>query len=163
MKAMNQPQLTKICKSCNTEFTLDNYSKGQGKYKKANVCKQCDSVARVARYKNYSEDRRKELQRRNRVNHYKVNYNLPQYVAEQLANNRVGQCQICSKVSNLVVDHCHNTNIVRGLLCDSCNKMLGHSFDNPDVLTKAANYLKDNVMINHEDILDIIDTPEEAE
>ena len=160
---MNQNLLTKKCKTCNTEFTLDNFNKGQGKYKKANICKQCDSEARVERYKNYSNERKQELQRRNRVNHYKATYNLPQYVAEKLANNRVGQCQICSKVTNLVVDHCHNTDIVRGMLCHSCNKMLGHSFDNPEVLLKAAKYLKDNVMISHDEILNVIDTPEEAE
>lgn len=35
-------------------------------------------------------------------------------------------CQICHKTdSRLVIDHCHTTGIVRGLLCHYCNTRLG--------------------------------------
>lgn len=56
-----------------------------------------------------------------------------------------GLCSICggeNKVRALAVDHCHRTENVRGLLCDSCNLLLGAARDNPAVLRRAAQYLE---------------------
>lgn len=62
-----------------------------------------------------------------------------------------GVCAICNrpetgnrygKTRLLAVDHCHETGMVRGLLCSSCNPMLGYAKDNIAVLEKAATYLK---------------------
>ena len=39
------------------------------------------------------------------------------------------------------VDHDHETGAVRGLLCNGCNIVLGHAYDNPEVLKNLANYL----------------------
>jgi len=40
------------------------------------------------------------------------------------------------------LDHCHTTNKVRGILCPSCNKGLGHFKDNTKLLTNAIVYLE---------------------
>ena len=42
---------------------------------------------------------------------------------------------------NLEVDHCHNTGVIRGLLCERCNKGLGLFRDKTDVLRTAIQYL----------------------
>lgn len=42
----------------------------------------------------------------------------------------------------LVVDHCHTTGEVRGLLCHNCNRALGLLKDDTEVLTRAIDYLK---------------------
>jgi hypothetical protein len=57
-----------------------------------------------------------------------------------------GSCKICkTHESNLkrklFVDHCHTTGSVRGLLCQSCNTMIGNAKDNILVLQAAINYL----------------------
>jgi len=41
----------------------------------------------------------------------------------------------------LAVDHCHNTNKVRELLCSACNILLGKAKDNISILQSAINYL----------------------
>lgn len=42
----------------------------------------------------------------------------------------------------VAADHDHATGQPRGILCNTCNSMLGHAHDNPDVLEKGAAYLR---------------------
>jgi len=61
-----------------------------------------------------------------------------------------GKCKICNTdkelgtVNGLLVDHCHTTNKVRGLLCNRCNSGLGHFEDNLELLNNAIEYIKHN-------------------
>lgn len=42
------------------------------------------------------------------------------------------QCQMCGTGERLCVDHCHTRKVVRGMLCDSCNRMVGsHENETP--------------------------------
>jgi len=54
-----------------------------------------------------------------------------------------GRCAVCRAPERGVfnVDHDHATGRVRGLLCNSCNRMIGHSHDSPERLMAAARYL----------------------
>lgn len=51
----------------------------------------------------------------------------------------------CSKELDLHVDHNHTTGEIRGLLCGLCNRGLGSFFDDPELLSKAIQYLVDGV------------------
>jgi len=60
-------------------------------------------------------------------------------------------CAICNQVgfkldpaskNLLVVDHCHATGKVRGLLCHNCNRALGLLKDNKANLVRALDYLE---------------------
>ena len=65
-----------------------------------------------------------------------------------------GACAICkmpetvkwsggsSNAKWLAVDHCHQTMVVRGLLCASCNNGLGRFNDDPERLRAAADYIE---------------------
>lgn len=51
-------------------------------------------------------------------------------------------CAICSSTDRLVIDHCHATGVVRGVLCSECNLGVGKFRDSPDLLRNAAHYLE---------------------
>lgn len=60
------------------------------------------------------------------------------------------QCALCRtpfspdfKNTRPHVDHCHSTNVIRGLLCHRCNAGIGHFRDDPELLVRAAAYLKE--------------------
>ena len=53
----------------------------------------------------------------------------------------VKECVICGSEEKLVVDHDHKTGAIRGMLCNHCNRGLGHFRDDPDLLEFAAQYL----------------------
>lgn len=40
------------------------------------------------------------------------------------------------------VDHCHETNKIRGLLCGKCNTLLGNAADSIEILEASIEYLQ---------------------
>lgn len=59
-----------------------------------------------------------------------------------------GTCFICQRATGvrkrLSVDHCHETGIVRGLLCSTCNsRVLGHLRDEIEAFERAIDYLNE--------------------
>ena len=55
-----------------------------------------------------------------------------------------GLCVICGlppKDDKLVVDHDHETGIIRGIICRRCNLGLGHFNDDPALIARALEYL----------------------
>jgi hypothetical protein len=82
-----------------------------------------------------------------KVNYQKLRllrYNLSPEQHAQMLLDQKGVCAICEQLPKgkrpLVVDHDHNTDAVRGLLCYGCNRAIA-ILDNPSLLTKAQAYL----------------------
>ena len=54
-------------------------------------------------------------------------------------------CAVCKSLEpnggKWVVDHCHRSGNLRGILCDWCNRALGLMLDKPEVALSAAEYL----------------------
>lgn len=69
---------------------------------------------------------------------------LREYRAMLVEQN--GSCAICAgppvRAKAYDVDHDHVTGDVRGLLCNSCNQMLGHARDRIETLLAGAEYLR---------------------
>lgn len=51
------------------------------------------------------------------------------------------ECVICGSAEKLVVDHDHATGHIRGMLCNHCNRGLGHFRDDPMLLEFARVYI----------------------
>jgi Recombination endonuclease VII len=60
----------------------------------------------------------------------------------ELQNNKCFICQKPSLSKNLAVDHEHKTGLIRGLLCNMCNRALARFNDNSLLLQRAAIYLE---------------------
>lgn len=72
-------------------------------------------------------------------------YGLSRKEYDRLLTESGGRCRICKVRSNdLVVDHDHDTNEIRGLLCRLCNIGIGYFKvkDDPRRLRAAADFLE---------------------
>jgi len=85
----------------------------------------------------------KKEKRRNSARKWR--YGITKEMFEAMVNERHGKCDICHKVPSgkrktLQIDHDHKTNLIRGLLCNSCNMALGKFGDTPDMITSLVAY-----------------------
>jgi hypothetical protein len=82
----------------------------------------------------------------NRADNLWVSYGIKMADWYQMLEQQAGACAICKTVTepkDLVTDHCHATNKVRGLLCNPCNMAIGLFRDNADVMRQAATYVEE--------------------
>lgn len=97
--------------------------------------------ALLASKRDYYHNRNGKIKTRAWFLKNKYNLTLEQYDLMLAAQD--GKCRICACISttNLHVDHDHATGKVRGLLCSSCNTMIGLAKENPKILEGAIEYL----------------------
>lgn len=147
----------------------DEQKKRRRELYRAWVAKNRDRVRKISREskarskaKNPEEWRRKSRERsrdyfarnRERQLNYNRKANLKRHygmAVEEYESMRAAQggcCAICgidsesSLFKRLYVDHDHDTQIIRGLLCYRCNASLGQFGDNLKGLQKVLDYLK---------------------
>ena len=83
----------------------------------------------------------------------KHNYGISPEEYRKKAKKQKNRCALCGKkethkdsrsgkIRELSVDHNHETDGIRGLLCGNCNRGLGMFKDDPRLLLKAIQYLK---------------------
>ena len=100
-----------------------------------------------------TKEDRQQYYRKTRNEHYWRNlrnkYGLSQDEFFGLLDMQEHSCALCKdpfkslRQPNLHIDHCHETNQVRGLLCMKCNVGLGMLGDNVEGLTRALAYVKE--------------------
>lgn len=70
-------------------------------------------------------------------------YKITEDEFRAIAEGQRGMCAVCRRIpKRLVVDHDHETDVVRGLLCDGCNSALGNFGDTIEGLERAIEYLR---------------------
>lgn len=99
------------------------------------------STARVRRWK-------LENPERNRCHQLKTKYGITLEERNQMFEDQGKKCACCGATESKqwCVDHCHETGVVRGILCNLCNTGLGKLGDNVEGLEKALEYLKNSIV-----------------
>ncbi len=144
---------TKLCSRCleekpRSEYYIDRRGTPRGR------CKACCSHVYkskyqqdTGKYKRRSEEYRKKNPERyhqcNRDLALRRNYGITLEQYDLMYHEQEGACGLCGREDpKLMVDHCHDTNKIRGLLCRSCNTGLGSLGDDIPGLERAIMYLK---------------------
>lgn len=68
-------------------------------------------------------------------------YGLTEEQYASMLASQGGRCALCGEEKKLHVDHCHDTNKVRGLLCMDCNTGIGKLKHDPELLRRALTYV----------------------
>lgn len=97
-------------------------------------------------YRAYYRDRARNRRHEIRWEHIKRAFGLSREQWESIFTLQGNKCAICPATepgrTNWHTDHCHETNVVRGILCGNCNAGLGLFDDNEDTLIAAAAYVR---------------------
>ncbi len=104
-------------------------------------------------YKKYYATNRERIRISTRDSQLKCRYGLTVETRDALLTSQNGACPICaSEIAfpgspsegkrRAVVDHCHKTGKVRGVLCSEDNAVLGLGGDSVDTLRAAIAYLE---------------------
>ena len=142
----------KTCNKCGVTKALTDFHKNiKGKQGRATECKPCRRLSRQHTWATNPEYV-KQTNKTTRNSQLLTKYGIGSEVYDKMKEDCNNLCQCCGKPETataygktrlLAVDHCHTTGEVRGLLCQKCNIGLGQFNDDPDVLRKAIQYLKE--------------------
>lgn len=129
----------RTCRKCNEDKELSAFVRHKtSKDGYANTCKACKkSYERVWNKENADHVHLKQVVKR---------YGISAEHWNRLFEAQGGCCAICEKHQStlpcrLVVDHCHDSGVVRGLLCRNCNSAIGMLEERTEVLQAAVDYL----------------------
>lgn len=128
--------MTKFCKACKCYLPVQQFHRHPTTRDGCHTyCKDCHREKNRQHYKEnrqqYIENNRRRYHRNPRRAQDEArwkNYGLTAAEYEDMLVHQQYQCAICEVSFELrkpCVDHDHETGKVRGLLCDSCNRMLG--------------------------------------
>lgn len=156
---LNLSNGTKHCARCKQTLPLKNFSKSSSTiHGYQTYCKDC----MYARHKEWAErpDNRKKLSERlrkarakdpERFRDYDLrsNHKVPPGTYKRMYDAQNGKCAICEREDGgqkgkfrFHLDHCHDTGVIRGLLCHNCNVGIGNLRHDEKLLHRAVEYLR---------------------
>ena len=125
----------KKCSKCGETKEINNFHIDRGTLDGHSVwCKKCRKI-----YRDENRERAKWYQILRR-------YSLTQEEYYNILETQGGVCAICGRTEEEVgstfhVDHNHETGVVRGILCDTCNRGLGYFREDSQCLQRAVAYI----------------------
>lgn len=139
--ALDIEEQAKQCRNCDERKPFSEYTtsklRSDGRH---SVCKKC--------CQDYHQEWRDENPSKIREQTLRNRYGIDQSIFDSMLEQQQHRCAVCGSMDaqrkdldKLVIDHCHESGKVRGLLCHNCNAGLGHFKDNPQWLMSAVRYL----------------------
>jgi len=135
------------CIACGEEEPISKFAKKTGAAFGKSRCLKCERK-KDASYRRKYRKKRKQVEAINRM---KKTYNITPDDYDKILASQQNACAICRATTNqkqarhfgiFDIDHCHDTNKIRGLLCGSCNRGIGQLKHSVDILKSAIAYLK---------------------
>lgn len=147
------PEGMKFCTRCKETLEISDFptSMVYGKMHMSSWCAQCKIKYGVDHFKRthtFEESRDKSL---------RSLYGITLEDYNRMLEEQGGVCAICKgdesfihwrskKKYPLIVDHCHMTGAVRGILCNGCNHALGLLQENPDRARALLQYIEERCL-----------------
>ena len=133
----------KVCTKCKLEQPEDNFYEIKSSGKRHGSCKTCMKKASKQSRERLGRDHRKNIE-------LQWHYGITLDDFKRMMDECNGHC-VCGATKGrankeaLHVDHCHDTGLIRGLLCHHCNRILGlvdnlSATNKPAVLRALADY-----------------------
>lgn len=132
---------TRICKVCKIRKSMTEFHWGMNHSCRVRMCKLCSYVKQKKHY----DERKEERKEVNFAGSLRRKYGITVEEWSRLLKLQNNKCLICDTSltrKNIHVDHSHKTDLVRGLLCFSCNTAIGKFRDSIEYLKKAIKYLE---------------------
>ncbi len=129
----------KACRACGETKPRDQFPTHKGGDGLHSYCRPCvRKKARESYERNKQQSREAARERR---------YGISAEEYERMLRAQGRACALCARPldggKHTHTDHCHETGVVRGLLCASCNTSLGKLGDDVVSLERAAEYLRE--------------------
>jgi hypothetical protein len=122
------PTAGRVCQACGKDIS---HMRADSKW--------CDQACSRA-----GRPQRLEINKRSK---FKTQYGMSLEDYAEMLERQGGVCAFCGTTEirgfgkQLAVDHCHDFNRVRGILCGNCNRGIGNFNHDPALLAAAAEYL----------------------
>lgn len=146
---------TKLCRKCGQIKPKSEFSPRPDRGPKAvrSYCKECttNDLNAIPRRKHKDlptekKERRKQTYQKHRLKKF---YGIAPEDYEGMLETQDGKCAICGAREpggkhngNFMIDHCHKTGGVRGLLCNRCNLAIGVLKDDLVLIDQVRKYIE---------------------
>ena len=134
----------RVCNRCEIYKPWSSFAiNSKGKNGRKSICKHCSNKVQIALMKSRREKDPEGERLKRYHKHLRLSFNMSPEDYDRLFYLGDGSCWCCGKNSErLDVDHCHETGLVRGLLCFKCNTAIGKLGDTASSVMNAYNYLE---------------------
>lgn len=139
----------KTCCKCKAEYPATTEYFYANKTIKSGLSRQCKKCSNQAS-RVYHSQHPEKCKENTRNSLLKRLYGISIADYNKMFAKQNGCCAICGRhqtelKQRLAIDHDHKTKEIRGLLCNSCNAVLGSVFENVTILNVAIHYLSKEV------------------